>query len=171
MIALKNSICLLIPPSPHCFILAISDHAPDFSAVNDDNSGLTLPYNPVRLILGRKSPNATPMRALAAYSKRSEPRTSGRRSSNPDGKPAGTSGGNLRFNNTAPRAIELGLRPKSIHNWFSFKTISSSTSGTIAAAAATRSCGSHQVILPSPDVSSYHFHIPLFVLSNSSQDR
>src|SRR5579872_691525 len=57
------------------------------------SSPLRYPPEAVRLMTGKKAALATPIRALVEASSRSDALTSGRRSNNSDGRPAGISGG------------------------------------------------------------------------------
>src|SRR6185295_13930109 len=73
--------------------------------------GLATPRSPVSDSLGNRSAFATPIRAVAATNCCSACTTSGRRWSNSEGRPAGTTGGITCSVSDRPRAIWLGFLP------------------------------------------------------------
>src|SRR5262252_3771553 len=87
-----------------------------------ERSELTPPYDPVRLIVGKKLARAAPTFALAETSCCSACRTSGRRSSSAEGRPAGTCGGTFCSVRLAPRAMGPGFRPRRKQRRFSCAT-------------------------------------------------
>src|SRR2546430_596221 len=99
-----------------------------------ERSGLETPSTPVRVIFGKRSALATPIRAVAAWRSCSTWTTSGRRWSSSDGRPGGTAGGSTCSVSERPRAMAWGLRPSSTLIWFSFWTICRSNSAARAAA-------------------------------------
>ena len=80
--------------------------------VKADNSGLILPSSAVKPIVGKNSATDSPICALAERSNCSACRTSGRRSSSADGKPAGTSGGSIASSGQFRPVDRPGIAPQ-----------------------------------------------------------
>ena len=91
-------------------------HALAPPSVKADNSGLTFPRNAVSPILGKNSATDSPTCALAERKSCSASRTSGRRSSNEEGNPAGMAGSIIRVSSEVGRSIGPGLRPNKMHS-------------------------------------------------------